>query len=84
MRLVRVTVDGAGRMVIPKPLRIALGIGPDSEVELVADGGGLRIDPVGAALRPVEEADGLPVLGLLPNLVITDDDVRRLRDEGQR
>ena len=80
----RVMVDRAGRMVIPKPFRTALGIGPDSEVELVADGGGLRIDPIRAALRPVGEEDGVPLLGFVPDMVVTDDEVRRLRDEGQR
>ena len=80
----RVSVDRAGRMVIPKPFRTALGIGPETEVELVVDGGGLRIDPVRAALRPVEEEDGLPLLGFVPDMVVTEADVRRLRDEGQR
>lgn len=80
----RTSVDAAGRVVIPKTLRAALGIGPNAEVEIVQDGAGLRLEPVIAATRPVDDGDGVPLLRLVPNLVLTDDDVRRLRDDGQR
>ncbi len=79
-----VTVDRVGRIVIPKPLRDALGIGPDSQLEVVADGAGLRLEPVQRAERRIDERDGLPILGTVAGTVITDDDVRRLRDELQR
>ena len=79
-----VTVDRVGRIVIPKPLRDALGIGPDSQLEVVADGAGLRLEPVQRAERRIDERDGLPILGPVAGTVITDDDVRRLRDEFQR
>lgn len=84
MLTVRTTVDAAGRVVIPKALRAALGIGPNAEVEIVQDGAGLRLERVTAEARPVDEGDGVPLLRLVPNLVLTDDDVRRLRDDGQR
>lgn len=77
----RVTVDRVGRVVIPKPLRVALGIGPGTELELVADGVGLRLDPVRGPERLVVEHDGLPLLGFVPGIVVTEEDVRRLRDE---
>lgn len=80
----RVSVDRVGRVVIPKPLRVALGIGPDTELELVTDGVGLRLDPIHASERLVTERDGLPLLGFVPGVVVTDEDVRRLRDELQR
>jgi AbrB family looped-hinge helix DNA binding protein len=80
----QVTVDRVGRIVIPKPLRDALGIGPDSQLEVVADGAGLRLDPVQPGERPIDERDGLPILGAVAGTVLTDDDVRRLRDELQR
>jgi len=81
---VRVTVDRAGRVVIPKQLRVALGIGPDTELDLVADGTGLRLDPVRRPERSITETDGLPLLGFVSGVVLTDDDVRRLRDDVQR
>lgn len=54
----RVTIDRVGCIVIPKPLRVALGIGPDTEFELVPDGGGLRLEPVSAHERPVGATTG--------------------------
>lgn len=82
--IVRVTVDAVGRIVIPKPLRVALGLVPDTELEVVTDGTGLRLEPVRPALRAVGERDGLPLLGFVAGASVADDDVRRLRDELHR
>ena len=41
----RTTIDKAGRVVIPKPLREQVGLA-EGEVELVVDGAGVRIEPV--------------------------------------
>jgi len=79
-----VTVDRLGRLVIPKALRVALGITPDTQLELIPDGAGLRIEPVQRRARPIETRDGLPVLGRVEDAVLTDEDVRRLRDDIQR
>lgn len=79
-----VTVDRAGRVVIPKPLRIALGITPDTPLELIPDGSGLRIEPIRRHQRSIDTSDGLPILGAVEGAVLTDDDVRRLRDDTQR
>ncbi len=79
-----VTMDRAGRIVIPKPLRDALGLAPDVELEIVADGAGLRIDPLRRMMRAVEFEDGLPILGRVEGARLTDADVRRLRDDLQR
>src|SRR5262245_44726181 len=81
---VRVSVDRAGRMVIPKPFRAALGLHGEAEVDVVADGSGLRIEPVGSVERPVDHEDGLPLLRRVGNLVVTDTEVQRLRDEAAR
>ena len=79
-----VTVDRLGRLVIPKALRVALGITPDTQLELIPDGSGLRIEPVRRRLRAIDTSDGLPILGNVEGAVLTDDDVRRLRDDSQR
>lgn len=39
------TIDKAGRLVIPKPLRERVGLTP-GEVEVFAEGSGLRVEPV--------------------------------------
>jgi AbrB family looped-hinge helix DNA binding protein len=80
----QVTVDRLGRLVIPKALRVALGITPDTQLELILDGSGLRIEPVQRRARAIETQDGLPLLGPVEGAVLTDDDVRRLRDDLQR
>lgn len=79
-----VTVDRVGRVVIPKALRVALGITPDTQLELIPDGTGLRIEPVHRERRSVEISDGLPLLGRVEGAVLTDDDVRRVRDDLRR
>lgn len=80
----RVTIDRLGRLVIPKSLRVALGIGPDTELELMADGTGLRLEPLPAAERPIDEADGLPILGYVSGARLSDEDVRAVRDQLSR
>lgn len=79
-----VTIDQVGRVVIPKALRTALGITPDTQLELIPDGAGLRIEPVRRERRPVEVSDGLPILGRIEGAVLTDDNIRRLRDDLQQ
>ncbi len=76
-----VTIDRAGRIVIPKPLRDSLGLTTDTQLELIPDGAGLRIEPVQRAERTVETRDGIPILGRVEGAVLTDADVRRLRDD---
>lgn len=81
---VYVTIDRVGRVVIPKALRVALGITSDTPLELIPDGSGLRIEPVRRRERAIGTRDGLPILGDVEGAVLTDDDVRRLRDDIQR
>ncbi|HYN34505.1 MAG TPA: AbrB/MazE/SpoVT family DNA-binding domain-containing protein [Ilumatobacteraceae bacterium] len=76
----RTTIDQAGRLVIPKSLREQVGLSP-GPVEIDVDGAALRIEPV--AEVDLIERDGWLVIDA-HDLVITDDDVRTLRDAGQR
>ena len=76
----RATIDKAGRLVIPKVLRERLGLRPGI-VEVVADGTGLRVEPLAEDL--LEERDGRLVIP--PSGTPVDDEtVRALRDAGQR
>jgi AbrB family looped-hinge helix DNA binding protein len=76
----RATIDQAGRLVIPKPLRDRLGLGP-GVVEVIADGTGLRVESI--AGEGLDDEGGrlvIPAAGVS----LTDDDVRDMRDADQR
>jgi AbrB family looped-hinge helix DNA binding protein len=76
----RTTIDKAGRLVIPKPLRDRLGLRP-GEVEVTADGNALRVEPVtDEAVEFVRGRLVIPKAG--PPL--TAEEVRTLRDADQR
>jgi AbrB family looped-hinge helix DNA binding protein len=53
----RTTIDAAGRVVIPKPLREELGLAGGEEVDVRVRGGLIELEPVA---RPVQlvERDG--------------------------
>jgi AbrB family looped-hinge helix DNA binding protein len=76
----RTTIDRAGRLVIPKPMRDQLGLQP-GEVEVWADGTTLRVEPV--MDDELGEEDGRPVIPAA-GAVIDDELVRALRLGGQR
>jgi AbrB family looped-hinge helix DNA binding protein len=80
----RTTIDRVGRVVIPKALREAVGISGAAEVEIMVDGSGLRIEPTSRRSRSIIEIDGFPALTDVPGAVLTDTDVRGLRDADQR
>ena len=76
----RATIDKAGRLVIPKPLRDHLGL-RSGEVEVIADGAGLRVEPI--AGETLDARDGRfvsPASGTQSDDAV----VRTLRDADQR
>ena len=76
-----VTIDSAGRIVVPKPLRDALGLTPGSKVDVSRYGAGIQIVPSGRTARLVHE-DG--VLVATGDTVIDDATVFGLIDSGRR
>jgi AbrB family looped-hinge helix DNA binding protein len=74
------TIDKAGRLVIPKSLRDRLGLRP-GEVDVSADGTALRVEPIAGSGT---ERDRNRLVIRATGAVITDDDVRALRDADQR
>ena len=80
MNTIRATIDAAGRLVIPKPLRERVGIGP-GEVEISLDGSGLHLEPVARDdLATEDERLVIPPSGAR----LDDVTVRALMDAGRR
>jgi AbrB family looped-hinge helix DNA binding protein len=76
----KATIDKAGRLVIPKPLRERFGLGP-GPVEISPMGAGIKVEPL--ATETLEERDGRLVIPA-SGAAIDDDLVRSLRDADQR
>lgn len=75
------SIDSVGRIVVPKPLRDALGLTPGSRVDISRYGAGLQLLPSGRTARLVEESG---VLVATADTAIDDDDVFGLIDAGRR
>ena len=78
---VEVTVDSVGRIVVPKPLRDALGLVPGASVDVSLYGAGLQLVPTGRTAR-LREIDGSLVAD--SDTVVTDETVFALIDAGRR
>jgi AbrB family looped-hinge helix DNA binding protein len=79
----RITIDAAGRVVIPKPLRDALGLEAGAPLTVTTDGVGLRIEPEALGGRVVE-LDGELVVVSSSGRPVTDREIREALDAGRR
>ena len=75
------TMDSVGRIVVPKPLRDALGLIPGSTVDISRYGAGLQLLATGRTARLVDEGGVLVATG---DTAIDDDIVFGLIDAGRR
>lgn len=57
----RTTIDKAGRVVVPKPMRDELGLHGGAEIEIALVDGRIEIEPVPTPVRLVRGEDGLLV-----------------------
>lgn len=76
-----IKVDSAGRMMLPRALRDALGLRTGSTVDISAYGTGLQLVPAGRTARLVSEGGHLVATG---DTEIDDDIVFGLLDAGRR
>jgi AbrB family looped-hinge helix DNA binding protein len=73
----KVTVDRAGRVVLPKPIREAAGLTSGQEVEVRLVGVVIEIEPIQPLVRVRTRPGRLPVLEVEGEVEpVTDDDVR--------
>jgi AbrB family looped-hinge helix DNA binding protein len=72
----RATIDAAGRIVVPKTLREALGLKPGQPLEIRASDGGLAIEIAATPMQLKKRGKGVVAVpaGTLPKL--TSDEVR--------
>jgi AbrB family looped-hinge helix DNA binding protein len=81
----RTTIDGAGRIVVPKAIRDELGLMGGAEVEIRLVDGRVEVEPVGAVMRVERAADGHPVAVPDRELpVLTAERVRDLLEQVRR
>ena len=74
-------MDSVGRIVVPKPLRDALGLQSGSTVEISRYGAGLQLVPTGRTARLESEEGALVATG---ETTIDDEVVFGLLDAGRR
>jgi AbrB family looped-hinge helix DNA binding protein len=79
-----VSIDRAGRIVVPKDLREVLGLNPGAELSIEIVGDGLRLTPLRPRPRRVIDVDGWPVIEAAAGRTTSDADVQRWRDADQR
>jgi AbrB family looped-hinge helix DNA binding protein len=62
----KTTIDGAGRVVVPKPLRQAIGLQAGSEVEIRASDGRIEMEPAPLEVRFERRGDLLVAVPVRP------------------
>ena len=78
----KTTIDKAGRVVIPKPIREALGLSAGTEVDIEIDGVGIRIDGPELAEPELIEREGFLFIEGGEGETIEDLRRARMRDYG--
>ncbi len=74
-------IDQAGRIVLPKAIRDALGLLPGTKVDISPYGAGAQIVPAGRTARLIEENGVLVAAGETP---VDDDILFALIDAGRK
>ena len=80
----RTTIDGAGRVVIPKALRDEAGFTAGTEVEIVLRDGRIEIEPATLPMRLVKRGGNLVIDAGVELPLLTDEDVRGVLDHVRR
>jgi AbrB family looped-hinge helix DNA binding protein len=80
----RTAIDGAGRVVVPKALRDALGLTAGQVLEIAERDGRLEIAPAPTPMRLVDEGDGVAAIADTEMPVLTAAMVRETLERTRR
>lgn len=80
----RTTIDGAGRLVVPKAIRDRLGLVGGSELEITERDGRIEVEPAPSAIRLVPKGDFLVAEPTQPLPPLTDEIVRQTLERVRR
>lgn len=72
----RATIDAAGRIVVPKAQREALGLKPGQVLDIRASDGELTIEFAAAPMRPKKRGKGVGAVPARPLPTLTSGEVR--------
>ncbi|HEX9491730.1 MAG TPA: AbrB/MazE/SpoVT family DNA-binding domain-containing protein [Thermoanaerobaculia bacterium] len=76
----KTTIDSAGRIVIPRVIRHAIGLEPGAVVDVEARGGSISIEPAAASVKIVRR--GRLRVAVLPDVKpLSEEAVRAVRDD---
>lgn len=80
----RTAIDAAGRIVIPKALRNALGLTADQPLDVIERDGRLEIVPAPTPMRLVDDGDGVVATADADMPELTADTVRETLETTRR
>jgi AbrB family looped-hinge helix DNA binding protein len=80
----KTTIDAAGRIVVPKALRLALGLQPGQPVEIRAGDGRLEIEIAATAMKLQKRGKGVVAVPGTKLPVLTADQVRETLERVRR
>ena len=78
------TIDAAGRIIVPKALRDALGLSPGTELEIVAADGTLELSPRATRMRLEGRGASAAAVADEPMPPLTADQVRTALEDVRR